>query len=251
MRSRWREFPSADLIYCRTELIGDDALVERLKSRFRGKDFEVLLGPLDDLEAPYDWGFLAAISAVMPGLYIGNVTSAISIRAAHARQLGLLSFAQRHGFACRGGADRFVLLSSALARGRRVYVPDRTVGYRIQETGDWASFMLSGDKCREYSLLFRTSLIQRWLLDRMAPRYCDLSDLLDLEIRSVTRPLHRHQTLYRQGCRIYARSLSCRKRLLSRFQKYLHGCRLWLFKKGINTFEKRAAGRADKNIQLA
>lgn len=236
MRSRWREHPEADLLYCRFEMFGETETVASIRRLFHGEDFMVLLGPLD-AEKVYDWGLLAALSSLEPGHYLGNVTSTLSIRSAHAKRLAFAMFADWRNPVRGAGADKFLLLSSALAGGRRVYVPDRTVGYRIHEAGVWSSSMLQGDPKSIYRSVLGRLLVEQWLVDKLAlPRRRAMS-LLELETSTAPDPSPGHLALYRKAHRkALRRDKPGMERWRLRLQKKLRDTLVFFGKKGAVTF---------------
>jgi glycosyltransferase involved in cell wall biosynthesis len=235
MRRRWREFPLADLIFCRRKLIGDDQNVATLKNLWGGDDTKGLFGPVHDFENPYDYGYLSALCTFHGNLFCGNVTSTISIRNRHAKTLIDVSFNKANG-----SGDLFFLCSSALRGGRRVYVPDRTVAYRVHDNSLYSSTFLSSDNKRRYLNYLKNSMVRREVAQKYKVSDHDFYRLLQLESQLVPQPSERHRELYRlalEHCRRISQSRLERTR--ESFQRFVYPARMFLFRKGINTFPKR------------
>lgn len=232
MRRRWREFGQADLMYCRFAMFGDEAMIATRKSRYRSIDPAYLIGPID-LEAPYDWGHCMALSYFMPGLFLGNITSALSLRAVHAKHLGLLEFARSGSFKVDISADYFILLSSALTGGQRVYAPDRTVEYRIHTSSD------SHTNFDNYIFYARRFAMEDWLLHRVPRSPVRMRKLLEFELATAPQPSPGHAALHRRATKLARRSLPLGERAGAWFRRRLHSLRVLLYRKGFDTFGKR------------
>jgi glycosyltransferase involved in cell wall biosynthesis len=232
MRARWGQFGKADLMYCRFAIFGEPAMIEARRSRYRGDDPSYLLGPID-LEASYDWGYSMALTYFMPGLFLGNVTSTLSMRKSHARSLGLMEFGRSGTFRVNISGDYFLLLSSALSGGKRVYVPDRTVEYRVHGKSD------SLTNFDNYVFYARRFAMEDWLLNRVPRSPARMRKLLELELSTAPCPSPGHAALYRKAKKIARRQMSAAERLNSALSRGLHDVRLFLYRKGIDTFGKR------------
>jgi hypothetical protein len=235
MRRRWMEFPRVDLMYCRFTMIGDPLLVDLLKRRFPAMDFTNLLGPIDQ-EGAYDWGHCMALLFFSPGLFLGNVTSTLSLRAHHAKRLGFADFPQCGGLFVRAFADNFILMSSALSGGRRVYVPDRTVGYRVHKNSAWGHQAMEHAPASRYGVCSQRFAIEDWLLNRVPRSAVRMARLLELELATAPDPSAGHRALYRKARReALRREKSARERWKSRLQTKLRGARTFFGKKSAVT----------------
>ena len=232
MRARWREFDDADLMYCRFNMFGDAELIEVWKRRRRGIDPSHLMGPID-LEAPYRWGYCMALLYFLPGIFLGNITSTLSLRVSHARRLGLREFLESGGFPVTNGADQFLLLSSALSGGKRVYVPDRTVDYRVLSEGDFHQ------NAGKYTFFARRFAADDWLLERVARSPDRMRQLLDFELAAVPHPSAGHAALYKQAAKVARRQMAFAERIRARFAGFVRALRLFLYRKGVNTFPRK------------
>ena len=234
MRRRWSEFKQADLMYCRFAMFGDTEMIELRKSRYRGIDPAHLIGPID-LEAPYDWGYCLALSYFMPGLFLGNLTSALSMRSKHARRLELMEFVHCGSFGpgISAGVDYFLLLASALGGGKRVYVPDRTVEYRVHAKND------SQANADNYVFFLRRFAIEDWLFHRAPRSPVRMRKLLELELATAPQPSPGHAELYRRATKIARRHMPVTEQVKSWFRHRVHSLRVFLYRKGFDTFGKR------------
>jgi glycosyltransferase involved in cell wall biosynthesis len=196
---RWSEFSHADLIYCRHRAVGDTQLVKMLLSR---QDHENArwLGPID-LECPYDWGASTALAYSLPSHHAGGVNSCLSFRNEHLRHLPLLDMCRFFGSELKANADYIILLASALYGGRKIYVPDRTVNYRVHArslTGRYAQ----GDAESDYWQRYYCALARNWLCSsqRFGPA---LFSILDKELAAVPLPSRGHRKLYKDAKRLH------------------------------------------------
>lgn len=239
MRRRWSEFPQADLIYCRFSMTGDSDLIGAFKRSLSGMDFKGLLGPID-WEKPYDWGHCTALVYFLPDLFLGNNASTLSLRAQHAKRLELEEFARTARPFVRASADKVVLMSSALGGGRRVYVPDRTVSYRLRKGSATGHLAAALTPASLYQILTERYAIEDWLLHRERRSPDLMGKLLGSELATVPDPSPGHLALYRKARReALRREKSARERWKSRLQTKLLGVRTFFGKKSAVTLASR------------
>jgi glycosyltransferase involved in cell wall biosynthesis len=238
MRRRWSEFPQADLIYCRFSMTGDSDLIGAFKRSLSAMDFKGLLGPID-WEKPYDWGYCTALVYFLPDLFLGNNTSTLSLRAHHAKRLELEEFARTARPFVRAFADKVVLMSSALGGGRRVYVPERTVSYRLRKGSAAAHLAAEFTSPSRYQILKERYAIEDWLLHRVPRSPSRMRKLLELELSTAPCPSPGHAALYRKAKKIARHQMSFVERLNSALSRGLRDLRVFLYRKGMDTFGKR------------
>ena len=94
----------------------------------------------------------------------------------------------------KANADYMMLLASALYGGRKVYVPDRTVDYRVHVKSLTGQYAL-GEAESDYRQRYYCALARNWLC--AAPRFGPaLRDILDKELAAVPNPSRGHRKLY-------------------------------------------------------
>jgi hypothetical protein len=87
-----------------------------------------------------------------------------------------------------------ILLASALYGGRKVYVPDRTVNYRVHAKSYTGKYAM-GEAESDYFQRYYCALARNWLCS--APRFGPaLRDILDKELATVPIPSKGHQKWY-------------------------------------------------------
>ena len=192
MAAWWEQFPEADLIYGRHKLFGDRALVEVVADRENHENAH-WLGP-GDLKQPYDWGRSSALAWCLPDYHIGGITSSLSFRRNHLAKLPLEQLLRDADGRLMANADYMLLLASALHGGRKVYVPEQTVGHRIHRrsiTGRHAAgdVVVLHDQ-RSYCATARALLCNN---PAFGP---GLFDLLESEMHAVPQLAPGHAKLY-------------------------------------------------------
>ncbi len=195
MEKRWAEFPHADLLYGRHELFGEQRLVSSLLKDDRHESAG-WFGPIE-LRKPYDWGYSAALAYCLPEYHVGGVTASLSLRRAHLETLPLRKLCEQADGLLWANADYMILLASALFGGRKVYVPEQTVEYRVH--GDSVTGLYaSGDTATLYAQRYYCTLARSWLCARpmFGPRFFDL---LETESKSAPDISAGHAELYRQA----------------------------------------------------
>jgi glycosyltransferase involved in cell wall biosynthesis len=195
MVSWWEKFPEADLLYCRHKLFGESELVRIISDRENHENAH-WLGPVD-LHQPYNWGRSSALAWCLPDYHIGGITSSLSFKRKHLTRLPLRQLlCDAHG-RLLANADYTLLLASALHGGRKVFVPEQTVGHRIHRrsiTGRHAAgdAMILHDQ-RSYCATARSLL-------RSNPSFSpELFDLLESEMLAVPRLAPGHAKLYEKA----------------------------------------------------
>lgn len=188
MESKWGMYPDTGLMYCRYNTFGDQELIDKLNREYGSKNHYI--GHIDP-EKCYDWGYSLALAYYLPEYFIGNVTSTISIKKSLASNLKIQEFINEHLFFKTGNADLYILLATSLFAGRKVYVPERTVRYRIHRNG------ATNDrkKSTKYAWDLSHHLIKSYLL---SSHYLneDIFDLLEIESLSSERETEAHTKLY-------------------------------------------------------
>lgn len=238
MWNRWIELDKPDLMYCRFFMFGNQEHIKCKENHFRGVDPRFLIGPID-VEAPYDWGKTLALSVFLPGQFLGNINSTICVAAQHAKRLALQDFAKVPGYFCRGNAEYLLLYASSLAGGRRVYVPDRTVGYRVRDDGLSSGHAIKKDSLSMYNFFVARFAMEDWLLHRVPRSPTRMRRLLELELATVPRPSPGHVALYRKAMKLARRQMSLTERAADFFRRRLRSLRVLLYSKGLDTFGKR------------
>ena len=200
MLGRWAQFPQADLMYCRHAAVGSPVLLAQLRSR---QDHENArwMGPIG-LDKPYDWGYGTALAWCLPSYHAGGVNSCLSVRRRHLEKLPLRGLLEAFGDELKANADYMILLASALYGGRKVYVPDRTVDYRVHAKSLTGQYAL-GEAESDYRQRYYCALARNWLC--AAPRFGPaLRDILDKELATVPKPSKGHRRWYaeaKKSCR--------------------------------------------------
>lgn len=163
MERRWLEFPKADLMYCRHRIFGDEHLAETFRLRHLHES-PAWLGPID-LGKPYDWGRSSALAWCLDNYHIGGLTSCLSFRRSHIGALPLAQMVSESGALLTHNADYIILLASALLGGRKVFVPNQTIDYRLHSASVTAVTELGDrDHCYHQSLGCRSA--RTWLRSR-------------------------------------------------------------------------------------
>lgn len=192
MLERWREFPHAHLVYCRHKIFGDRNLAEAFQLRHLHES-SAWLGPID-LEQPYDWGRSSALAWCLDGYHIGGITSCLSLRREHFRHLPLQEMLDESGNLFIQNADYMILLASALFGGRKVFVPNQSVDYRLH-TSSASGLKETGDRENRYLQTLGCEAARKWLCSRpfFSP---NLHSLLDAEMEAITNIAPGHRDLY-------------------------------------------------------
>ncbi|MEY3479450.1 MAG: hypothetical protein RIQ71_225 [Verrucomicrobiota bacterium] len=195
MEEYWRQFPQADVIYCRHLLSGNPALVDFLKNREKHESAD-WLGPIS-LEKPYDWGRSPALAWCHPNYHAGGITASLSFRRKHLQSLPLRELCEATNGQLRANADYMLLLASALYGGRKIYVPDQTVEHRVHAksiTGRHAS----GDRNSLAEQRSYCAIARSWLCSR--PGFgSELFNVLDSEMAAVPQIALGHRRLYQEA----------------------------------------------------
>lgn len=195
MLGRWTQFPQADLMYCRHAAVGSPALLAQLRSR---QDHENArwMGPIA-LDEPYDWGYGTALAWCLPSYHAGGVNSCLSVRRKHLEKLPLRGLLEAFGDELKANADYMILLASALYGGRKVYVPDRTVDYRVHAKSYTGRYAM-GEAESDYRQRYYCALARNWLCAarRFGPA---LRDILDKELATVPNPSRGHRRWYAEA----------------------------------------------------
>ena len=189
---RWEKFPQADVLYGRHRAVGQSELLALLRGK---QDHENAhwMGPIP-LENVYDWGNSTALAWSMPSYHAGGLTSTLSFRRSHLQRLPLQELCDAFGDELKANADYMMLLASALYGGRKVYVPDRTVDYRVHAKSLTGQYAL-GEAESDYRQRYYCALARNWLC--AAPRFGPaLRDILDKELAAVPNPSRGHRKLY-------------------------------------------------------
>lgn len=195
MLARWDEFPQADILYCRHAAIGAPDLLAKLRSK---QDHENAhwMGPIP-LGNPYDWGYGTALAWCLPSYHAGGVNSCLSFRRKHLEKLPLKGLLEAFGDELKANADYIMLLASALYGGRKVYVPDRTVDYRVHAKSLTGQYVL-GEAESDYRQRYYCALARNWLC--AAPRFGPaLRDILEKELATVPNPSRGHRRWYAEA----------------------------------------------------
>ena len=129
MEKYWLAYPHIDFIYSRSDLMEKSSLSESQREKHE-KDTRSLVGPVENIQKTYEYGCSALLAFSYPWYYMGNTTSTFSLKKKHAVSLGLEKITKNNGYKLNS-ADLALLLRSALHLGRKLYVPDETVLYRI------------------------------------------------------------------------------------------------------------------------
>ncbi|MBE2179823.1 MAG: glycosyltransferase [Chthoniobacterales bacterium] len=195
MMQRWREFPQADLIYCRHKIFGDRNLVEAFQLRHLHES-SAWLGPID-LEHPYDWGCSSALAWCLDNYHIGGISSCLSFRRNHINVLPLSQLLTESGSLLKYNVDFIILLASALFGGRKVFVPNQTVDYRLH-TSSINGLTEAGDNESNYIQSLGCSMARDWLRGRpiFGPQ---IRRLLDAEMQSIHWIAPGHRELYHRA----------------------------------------------------
>ena len=188
----WERYPHADVIYCRHKIVGEQSIVNQLRDK---QDHENArwMGPID-LEKPYDWAWSTALAWALPSYHAGGVNSCLSFRRSHLEKLPLRALCDAFNDEIKANADYIILLASALYGGRKVYVPDRTVNYRVHSTSLTGQYAM-GEPESAYRQRYYCALARNWLCAdrRFGPA---LGDILDKELAAVPNPSRGHRKLY-------------------------------------------------------
>jgi len=192
----WEKCPEADLIYCRHKLFGEPELVRIISDR-ENHETAHWLGAID-LSQSYDWGRSAALAWCLTDYHIGGITSALSFRRKHLRNLPLDTLLRGDGGSLlKANADYMLLLASALHGGRKIYVPEQTVAHRIHAcsiTGRHAS----GDEIARHDQKTSVSFARSLLCSNPAFGPA-LYGLLESEMRTVPQLGAGHAKLYERA----------------------------------------------------
>ena len=127
LERRWMEYPTVDLTYCRCDYANEPPVNRIINNS---------IGPVHSPEEAYEWGYTAVLANIMPYYFFGNVNSTISLKRKHALVLPLDDIMRASPIFPYTYSDYAILLASALSFGRKLYVPDTTVGYRIRKESD-------------------------------------------------------------------------------------------------------------------
>lgn len=189
---RWLEFPEADLIYCRHKIFGETALARLFKLRHLHENSP--WHGVIDLGQPYDWGHSTALAWCLPDYHIGGMTSCLSLRRSHFEDLPLPRLVEETGSLLTHNADYIILLASSLFGGRKVYVPEQTVDWRLHSESV-SAVTAEGGKETHYRQSIGCSIARAWLLSQpgLGPH---LHRRLDHEMRAVPRLAPGHRDLY-------------------------------------------------------
>ena len=192
---RWEKFPQADVLYGRHRAVGQSELLALLRGK---QDHENAhwMGPIP-LEDVYDWGNSTALAWSMPSYHAGGLTSCLSFRRSHLQRLPLAELCDAFGDELKANADYMMLLASALYGGRKVYVPDRTVDYRVHAKSQTGKYAM-GEVESDYRQRYCCALARNWLC--AAPRFGPaLHDILDKELATVPNPSRGHRRWYAEA----------------------------------------------------
>lgn len=192
MERRWQEFPDADLIYCRHKIVGDPDLarVFKLRHLHESPPWHGVI----DLGQPYDWGRSTALAWCLPDYHIGGITSCLSVRRSHFQDLPLPRMLEESGSLLAQNADFIILLASALFGGRKIYVPEQTVDWRLH-TASATGVTEHGNKDSLYRQSISCAAARAWLTSQpfLGPH---LQRALDREMQAVPRLAPGHRDLY-------------------------------------------------------
>ncbi len=193
----WLHYPHIDLIYTRTDLIGRSSL-SASQIQEHEKKTRHLIGPVNNVLEHYQWGYSALLAYWDPWYYMGNTTSSLALKREHASSLKLEELA--HHIPLRlGNADYALLLQSALHLGRKLYIPDETVLYRIHEHSLSQRIHRSDDQSSEhYRWLMNMLLIRDQCLKNYTFHHSSFPwEFLEEEIKTIPYPSEAHLEHYK------------------------------------------------------
>ncbi|MFZ4116165.1 MAG: glycosyltransferase family 2 protein [Chthoniobacterales bacterium] len=203
MEKYWRKHPHIDFIYSRSDLINPSSLsesqIEEQKENTRN-----LIGPVKNIAEPYECGCSAVLAYFYPWYYMGNTTSTLSVKRNHATSLGLEKIVKNSLWQFNN-ADYALLLTSALHLGRKLYVPDETVLYRIHENSITYKRSKQGNDIafHKYFWLMRVKFLKCCCLKDFPPllQLFDF-DVIEEEIKTIPNPSQAHLECYKVATKL-------------------------------------------------
>jgi glycosyltransferase involved in cell wall biosynthesis len=194
----WKKYPHIDFIYSRSDLINQSSLSDSQIEEHK-KNTCNLVGPVENILEPYECGCSAALACLYPWYYMGNTTSTLSLKRNHAASLGLEQIANNNPFQV-GNADYALLLKSALHLGRKLYVPDETVLYRIHENSITRKSSKQGSDLafNHYRWLMRLGFLKHYCLKDFPPLLKSFDfEVIEEEIKTIPNPSRAHLEYYK------------------------------------------------------
>ena len=202
MEKYWLAYPHIDFIYSRSDLMGKSSLSESQREKHE-KDRHSLLGPVENIQKTYEYGCSAILAFSYPWYYMGNTTSTFSLKKNHARSLGLEKITKNNGYKLNS-ADLALLLRSALHLGRKLYVPDETVLYRIHENSLTQKTKAGSDSAfNNYHWIICQILLRNKCLKDFSCliNSCNI-DLIEKEIKTIPNPSSAHLECYKMATQL-------------------------------------------------